>query len=99
MGTDIVSRLPVPGNASTAPPTVRLTYTLRYDDDAFGLPKRIEFEAASPAMALEIAQGEARGREALLLVEGLPLCRLAKAADADPPYWIIAHQHAAPRSA
>lgn len=99
MATDIVSRPPVPANASAAPPTVRLTYTLRYDDDALGVPRRIEFETASPAMALEIAQGEARGREALLLVEGLPLCRLAKAADADAPYWIIAAQNAAPRSA
>ena len=99
MAMDIVSLGPVPGNPSAAPPPVRLTYTLRYDDDALGVPKRIEFEAASPATALEIAQGEARGREALLLVDGLPLCRLAKAADADTPYWIIAPQNAVPRSA
>jgi hypothetical protein len=96
MATDI-SQPPISGNTPAPPPPVRLTYTLRYDDDALGVPKRIEFEAASPATALEIAQGEARGREALLLVEGLPLCRLAKAADADPPYWIIAPGSAAAR--
>lgn len=68
----------------------RTTYTLCYDDDALGLPKRIEFEAESPAMALEIAKGEADGRQARLLVDGEPLCQLVKAPAADAPYWIIA---------
>ncbi|WP_432769978.1 MAG: hypothetical protein HEQ22_04315 [Sphingopyxis sp.] len=63
-----------------------VTYTLRYDEDAVGLPKRIEFEADSPAAALEIAMGEAEGRRALLLADGAPLCQLVKAACDSAPY-------------
>ncbi|HWW59426.1 MAG TPA: hypothetical protein VN047_21215 [Sphingopyxis sp.] len=63
--------------------TGRATYTLCYDDAALGLPKRIEFEAESPAKALEIAGGEADGRQALLFVDGEPLCRLVKASAAE----------------
>lgn len=70
----------------------RMTYTLCYDDDALGLPKRIEFEADSPAMALEIAEGEADGRQARFLVDGEPLCQLVKAPAADAPYWIIVNE-------
>lgn len=75
--------------------TPKRTYTLRYDDDALGLSKRIEFEAESPAIALEIAQGEADGRQAVLLVDGQPLCQLAKAPAEDGPFWIIKQQGAA----
>ncbi len=72
----------------------RRTYTLRYEEDALGLPKRIEFEAESPAAALEIAMGEAEGRRALLLADGEPLCQLVKAAADPAPYWIVARDHA-----
>ncbi|MBW8296377.1 hypothetical protein [Sphingopyxis sp.] len=99
MAKDISTLAAILDRAPAAPPPLRLTYTLRYDDDAFGVSKRIEFEAASPATALEIAQGEARGREALLLVDGLPLCRLSKGADAEPPFWILVPPNAARRSA
>lgn len=72
----------------------KVTYTLRYDEDALGLPKRIEFEADSPAAALEIAMGEAEGRRALLLADGEPLCQLVKAAADPAPYWIVARDSA-----
>ncbi|WP_447763923.1 hypothetical protein [Sphingopyxis panaciterrae] len=72
----------------------RRTYTLRYEEDALGLPKRIEFEAESPAAALEIAMGEAEGRRALLLADGEPLCQLVKAAADPAPYWIVARDNA-----
>jgi len=68
----------------------RATYTLRYEEDALGIDKRIEFEAASPAYALEIAGAEAEGRRALLLENGRPICALVKAAAGDAPLWIIA---------
>lgn len=72
----------------------RRTYTLRYEEDALGLPKRIEFEAESPAAALEIAMGEAEGRRALLLADGEPLCQLVKAAADPAPFWIVARDSA-----
>lgn len=72
----------------------RRTYTLRYEEDALGLPKRIEFEAESPAGALEIAMGEAEGRRALLLADGEPLCQLVKAAADPAPFWIVARDSA-----
>lgn len=86
-----------PSLIEVAPPGEgrRMTYTLCYDDDALGLPKRIEFEADSPAMALEIAEGEADGRQARLFVDGEPLCLLVKAPAADAPYWIIASEQRA----
>lgn len=65
------------------------TLMLHYDDDDIGLEKRLLFEAANPAAALEIAAGEAAGRHARLFVDGTPLCSLLKA-DEDNPYWIIA---------
>jgi hypothetical protein len=70
-----------PANGSAAAVS-RRTYTLRYDDDAVGIGKRVEFEAANAAYALEIARGEADGRRALLLENGRPLCRLEKAVPA-----------------
>ena len=69
--------------------TERATYTLRYEDDALGLDKRIEFEAANPAYALKIASVEAAGRRALLLENGQPICALVKGASGDAPFWIV----------
>jgi hypothetical protein len=63
---------------------------LRYEDDALGIEKRVEFEAQSAAYALEIARAEVDGRQALLLENGRPLCRLMKALPGEAPYWIIA---------
>lgn len=65
------------------------TYTLCYEDDRRGLEKRVHFEAATPAVALEIAQGEAGGRWALLLCEGEVLCRLEREAVGLSEYWLI----------
>jgi hypothetical protein len=87
--------LPV-GDARPAPGP-RRTYTLRYDDDALGIGKRVEFEAANAAYALEIARGEADGRRALLLENGRPLCRLEKAAPGDATFWIVAADTPPPR--
>jgi hypothetical protein len=56
----------------------KVTYTLRYDEDALGLPK----------------MGEAEGRRALLLADGEPLCQLVKAAADPAPYWIVARDSA-----
>jgi hypothetical protein len=78
-----------PANGSAAAVS-RRTYTLRYDDDAVGIGKRVEFEAANAAYALEIARGEADGRRALLLEYGRPLCRLEKAVPGDASFWIVA---------
>lgn len=86
------ARITRPGDRSRAATFRRATYTLCYDDDALGLPKRIEFEADSPATALEIAGGEADGRQARLFVDGEPLCQLVKASAADAPYWIVARE-------
>ena len=91
-GEAIVEQAPVAGQVR------RRTYTLRYEEDALGLPKRIEFEAESPAAALEIAMGEAEGRRALLLADGEPLCQLVKAAADPAPYWIVARDNARPES-
>lgn len=65
------------------------TLVLHYDDDGIGLEKRLFFEAATPAAALEIAAGEAAGRHARLFVDGRPLCSVVKA-DEDHPFWVIA---------
>ncbi|NYF33648.1 hypothetical protein [Sphingopyxis sp. JAI108] len=70
-------------------PSQKSTLMLHYEDDDIGLEKRLLFEAATPAAALEIAAGEAAGRHARLFVDGTPLCSLLKA-DEDNPYWIIA---------
>lgn len=43
-------------------------------------------------MALEIAEGEADGRQARLFVDGELLCQLVKAPAADAPYWIIVNE-------
>lgn len=67
----------------------KATYTLCYQEDCRGLEKRVRFEAASAAVALEIAQGEADGRWALLLCDGEILCRLERAAAGPGQYWVI----------
>ena len=70
-------------------PARKPTLMLHYDEDHIGLEKRLLFEAASPASALDIAAGEAAGRSARLFVDGAPLCSLLKADD-DNPYWVVA---------
>lgn len=70
-------------------PAHKSTIMLQYHDDDIGLEKRLLFEAATPAVALEIAAGEAAGRHARLFVDGTPLCSLLKA-DEDNPYWVVA---------
>lgn len=88
---------PGPAIADQAPDTGQIrrrTYTLRYEEDERGLPKRIEFEAASPAAALEIAMGEAEGRRAVLFADSKPLCQLVKAVADPAPYWIVARDGA-----
>lgn len=75
------------------------TYTLCYEDDRRGLEKRIHFEAATPAVALEIAQGEAGGRWALLLRDGKILCRLEREAVGLSEYWLIAGESSPPSDA
>lgn len=76
--------------AAAAPCAPRATYSLHYEEDALGIAKRVEFEARSAAYALEIAVAEADGRQALLLEDGRPLCRLIKALPGEAPYWIVA---------
>lgn len=71
-----------------APPH-KATYTLCYQEDCRGLEKRVRFEAANAAVALEIAQGEADGRWALLLCDGEILCRFERAAAGPGQYWVI----------
>jgi hypothetical protein len=78
----------MPSDAGPAAPQ-KSTLALHYDDDDFGLEKRLLFEAATPAAALEIAAGEAAGRQARLFVDGTPLCSLLKANE-ENPYWIVA---------
>jgi hypothetical protein len=63
------------------------TFTLRYDDDGLGLDKRVEFDGTTPAIALNLASGEAAGRRAVLLADGKPLCRLGREVDG---FWIVA---------
>lgn len=70
-------------------PARKPTLMLHYHEDHIGLEKRLLFEAASPASALDIAAGEAAGRSARLFIDGTPLCSLLKADD-DNPYWIVA---------
>lgn len=79
--------VPTP-DADPAPPQ-KSALMLHYDDDGIGLEKRLLFEAATPAAALEIAAGEAAGRHARLFVDGTPLCSLVKAGE-DNPFWVIA---------
>ncbi|WP_144037832.1 hypothetical protein [Sphingopyxis sp. KK2] len=79
------------GHAAARKPTIML----HYGDDALGLEKRLLFEAAGPAAALDVAAGEAAGRNARLFVDGEPLCSLLKA-DEDFPYWIVGASGPAP---
>lgn len=65
------------------------TFTLRYADDGLGLEKRVEFDADTPAQALEIARGEAAGRWAELSIEGRPICRLGREGTGADHYWVI----------
>jgi len=74
---------------STAARARKPTIMLDYEDDAIGIAKRLLFEAETPAVALDIAKGEAAGRQARLFVDGEPLCSLLKADD-EHPYWIVA---------
>lgn len=71
------------------------TLALHYDDDRIGIGKRLLFEAATPAAALEVAAGEAAGRQARLFVDGAPLCSLLKADD-EHPYWVVAGSGTSP---
>lgn len=66
--------------------SLRTSYSLQFDDDGVGLPKRIEFEAASAGVALEIAERECNGRWALLVRDGRPVCRVGHNAGT----WTIA---------
>ena len=65
------------------------TYTLRYDDDGQGLPKRIEFESPDSKDVLAIAAGEAWGRIAELLEDSKPLCKLVHAAPEAGGLWVL----------
>ena len=66
--------------------SLRTSYSLLFDDDGVGLAKRIEFEAASASVALEIAERECDGRWALLVCDGKPVCRVGHNAGT----WTIA---------
>jgi hypothetical protein len=79
-----------PCNATGTPTSGLATYTLCYEDDCRGLEKRVRFEAASAATALEIARGEAGGRWALLMCGGEILCRLEREAVGSSEYWVVA---------
>ena len=63
-------------------PAIRSCYSLRFEEDGIGLPKRVEFEAASASVALEIAEHECNGRSALLVCEGKAVCRIGHHAGA-----------------
>ena len=66
-----------------------ITYTLRYEEDRFGVEKRVEFEADTPARALLLAQGEAEGRWAELCANGQIICRLGREGVGAGNYWVI----------
>ena len=68
------------------PDLSRLSYSLQFDDDGIGLPRRVEFEASSAGAALEIAEEQCDGRWAVLLCDGTALCRVGRSAGA----WMIA---------
>ncbi len=57
-------------------PLLRSCYSLRFEEDGVGLPKRVEFDAASASIALEIAEQECNGRSAILLCEGKVICQI-----------------------
>lgn len=63
------------------------TFTLHYQDDGVGLDKRVEFDGSCPGAALGVARNERPGRQATLLVDGAPLCRLGQT---DHGLWIVA---------
>lgn len=76
------------------PAPSKLSYSLQFDDDGIGLPKRVEFEAVSAGAALEIAEEQCDGRWAVLLCDGAALCRVGRSAGA----WMISSCPASPNS-
>lgn len=72
----------------------KLSYSLQFDDDGIGLPRRVEFEAASAFAALEIAEEQCNGRWALLLCDGAELCRVGRSGGT----WMIAARPAVPHA-
>ncbi|NIJ36464.1 hypothetical protein FHR22_001113 [Sphingopyxis panaciterrae] len=60
------------------------SFYLLLKDDSSGEPKRIDFEAESPDFALQIAQGQASGRDMELWEGAMRLGTLSKAA---PQLW------------
>ncbi len=76
------------------PDLTRLSYSLQFDDDGIGLPRRVEFEASNAGAALEIAEEQCDGRWAVLLCDGAALCRVGRSAGA----WMIAAYYPAPPS-
>lgn len=84
-----VPRLASATIGAVSPPPRLATYILCYQDDRRGLEKRVHFEAVSPAVALDIARGEAGGRWALLLCDGEVVCRLEREAVGLGEYWLI----------
>lgn len=67
------------------PDLSRLSYSLQFDDDGIGLPRRVEFEASNAGAALEIVEEQCDGRWAVLLCDGTALCRVGHSAGA----WMI----------
>lgn len=65
--------------------SIKNSYSLRFDDDGIGLQKRVDFEAVSTSIALEIAESECNGRWALLICEGTAMCQIGHNAGA----WLI----------
>lgn len=45
-----------------AEPLLRSCYSLRFEEDGVGLPKRVEFDALSARIALEISEQKCNGR-------------------------------------
>jgi hypothetical protein len=72
----------------------KLSYSLQFEDDGVGLARRVEFEAASAGVALEIAEEQCNGRWAVLLCDGAALCRVGRSAGA----WMISACQPSPKS-
>lgn len=71
-------------------PQGKSSYSLCFHDDRRGLAKLVRFEADNPAIALEIAQGEAERRWALLMQDDRTLCYLERETAGDGSLWLIA---------
>lgn len=67
----------------------KTSYTLCFEEDDRGLAKQLRFEAESPALALDIAQGEAEGRWALLMRGDEMLCGLERESAGGGSLWVI----------